>query len=201
MPVLRQVIPAVTFFPASRRDFFLFHFPLDIIGSEWMSNYPATRSPSSKHYRAHAAAAAVHFKFDKFDSYSEINSLRLRLGGPHARGLVAWARLGLQLSGRRRRASGFKYKAAVKFDHPLVLPARLCGAAEGNHAHCYIRKVCSLLLVRAEYIGRAPGRGPEGMGNCPSCTAASAAALLAHWQGQPECVMGRTGKLAGVTCY
>ena len=169
MPVLRQVIPAVTFFPASRRDFFLFHFPLDIIGSEWMSNYPATRSPSSKHYRADAAAAAVHFKFDKFDSYSEINSLRLRLGGPHARGLVAWARLGLQLSGRRRRASGFKYKAAVKFDHPVVLPARLCGASEGNHAHCYIGKVCSLFMIaRASRIYRPrPRARPRGHGELP----------------------------------
>ena len=52
---------------------------------------------------------------------------------------------------------------------PLVLPARLCGAAAGNRSHRYIGKVCCLLLVRAEYIGRAPGRGPEGTGNCSSC--------------------------------
>ena len=32
--------------------------------------------------------------------------------------------------------------------HPLVLPARLCGAAAGNCAHRYIGKVCWLLLVR-----------------------------------------------------
>ena len=51
----------------------------------------------------------------------------------------------------------------------LVLPARLCAAAAGNYAHCYIGKICCLLLVRAEYIGRAPGRGPEGTGNCSSC--------------------------------
>ena len=111
MPVLRQADPAVTFFPASRRDFFLFHFPLDIIGSEWMSNYPATRSPSSKHYRADAAAAAVHFKFDKFDSYSEINSLRLRTTCARVGGLgeagpaavrEATARLRLQVQGGRK---------------------------------------------------------------------------------------------------
>ena len=53
--------------------------------------------------------------------------------------------------------------------NPLVLPARLCGAAAGNRSHRYIGKVCSLLLVRADYIGRAPGRGPEGTGNCSSC--------------------------------
>ena len=54
---------------------------------------------------------------------------------------------------------------------PLVLPARLCGAAAGNCSHSYIGKVCSLFLVRAEYIGRAPGRGPawEGTGYCSSC--------------------------------
>ena len=57
--------------------------------------------------------------------------------------------------------------ASVKFEQ--VLPAPLCGAAAGNHAHCCIGKVCCLLLVRANYIGRAPGRGPEGMGNCSSC--------------------------------
>ena len=51
----------------------------------------------------------------------------------------------------------------------LVLPARLSGAAAGNCAHSNIGKVCSLLLVRADYIGRAPGRGPEGTGNCSSC--------------------------------
>ena len=31
------------------------------------------------------------------------------------------------------------------------------------------RKVCCLSLVRAEFIGRAPGRGPEGTRNCSSC--------------------------------
>ena len=56
---------------------------------------------------------------------------------------------------------------------PLVLPARLYGAAAGNRSHRYIGKVCCLLLVRAEYIGRAPGRGPEGTGNCSSCYADS----------------------------
>ena len=59
------------------------------------------------------------------------------------------------------------------FYYPLVLATRLCGAAAGNHAHRYIGKVCCLLLMRAEYIGRAPGRGPEGTvtGNCSSCYA------------------------------
>ena len=42
--------------------------------------------------------------------------------------------------------------------NPLVLPARLCGAAAGNRAHRYIGKVCCLLLVRADYIGRSPSR-------------------------------------------
>ena len=42
-------------------------------------------------------------------------------------------------------------------------------AAAGNCAHCYIGMVCCLLLVRADYIGRIPGRCPEGMGNCSSC--------------------------------
>ena len=50
--------------------------------------------------------------------------------------------------------------------NPLVLPARLCGAAAGNHGHCYNGKVCCLLLVRADYIRP---RGPEGTGNCSSC--------------------------------
>ena len=53
--------------------------------------------------------------------------------------------------------------------NPLVLPARLSGAAAGNFAHRYIGKVCCLLLVRAEYIGRTPGRCPEGTVNCSSC--------------------------------
>ena len=44
-----------------------------------------------------------------------------------------------------------------------------CGAAAGNHAHCYIGKVCCLLLVRAEDIRPRPGRGPEGTGHCSSC--------------------------------
>ena len=54
---------------------------------------------------------------------------------------------------------------------PLVLPVRLCGAAAGNCAHRYLGKVtvCCLLLVQADYIGRAPGRVPEGTGNCSSC--------------------------------
>ena len=55
--------------------------------------------------------------------------------------------------------------------NPLVLPALQSGAAAGNRAHRYIGKFCCLLLVRADYIGRAPGggRGPEGTGNCSSC--------------------------------
>ena len=46
--------------------------------------------------------------------------------------------------------------------NPLVLPARLCGAAAGNRAHCYIGKVCSLLLVRADYIRPRPRARPRG---------------------------------------
>ena len=41
-------------------------------------------------------------------------------------------------------------------------------SAAGNRCHLYIGKVCCLLLVRADYIS-APGRAPEGTGNCPSC--------------------------------
>ena len=39
----------------------------------------------------------------------------------------------------------------------------------GNHRHHYIGKVCCSLLVRADYIGRAPWRCPEGTENCSSC--------------------------------
>ena len=53
----------------------------------------------------------------------------------------------------------------------LVLPARLCSAAAGNCSHRYIGKVCCLLLVRADCIGRAPGRGLEDTGKCSSCYA------------------------------
>ena len=47
-------------------------------------------------------------------------------------------------------------------------------AAAGNHAHCYIGKVCCLLLVRADYIRPRPrarrrGHGENNRGNCSSC--------------------------------
>ena len=48
------------------------------------------------------------------------------------------------------------------------------GKNKGNCAHHYIGKICFLLLVRADYIGRARARGPEGMGNCSSCYEAQA---------------------------
>ena len=67
--------------------------------------------------------------------------------------------------------------------NPLVLPARLCGAAAGNRSHRYIGKVSCLLLVRA---GRAPGRGPEGTGNCSSC----------YGDGQSGCMKGRAKRRA-----
>ena len=52
-------------------------------------------------------------------------------------------------------------------------------------AHRYIGKVCCLLLVRAEYIGRAPGRGPEGTGNSSSCYAAQMIASPEAQAGAP----------------
>ena len=69
---------------------------------------------------------------------------------------------------------------------PLVLPARLCGAAAGNRAHRYIGKifffgkVCCLSLVRADYIWRAPWRGPEDTGNCSSCYVLHINVMLAY---------------------
>ena len=60
----------------------------------------------------------------------------------------------------------------------LVLPALLSGAAAGNRAHRYIGNFCCLLLVQADYIVRAPGRGPEGTGNCSSCYEYSALILI-----------------------
>ena len=74
----------------------------------------------------------------------------------------------------------------------LVLPARLCGAAAGNRSHRYIGKVCCLLLVRAEYMGRAPGRGPEGTGNCTLRVTARFKLFVsgrakAGWPGQLGC--------------
>ena len=48
-------------------------------------------------------------------------------------------RPGLQMSGGKREMS----------------------AAAGNSAHAYIGKACCLLLLRADYIGPCPGRGPE----------------------------------------
>ena len=74
----------------------------------------------------------------------------------------------------------------------LVLPARLCGAAAGNRSHRYIGKVCCLLLVRAEYMGRAPGRGPEGTGNCTLRVTARfklcvSGRAKAGWPGQLGC--------------
>ena len=44
----------------------------------------------------------------------------------------------------------------------------MCGAPARNCAHRYIGKVFCLLLVQADYIGRAPGRGQEGTGDCSS---------------------------------
>ena len=40
----------------------------------------------------------------------------------------------------------------------------LCGAAAGNSSHRYIGKVCSLLLVRADYIRPRPRARPRGHG-------------------------------------
>ena len=58
------------------------------------------------------------------------------------------------------------HRDTVKFvqflTNPFVLPARLCGAAAGNCDHRYIGKVCSLLLVRADYIERRPRARPTG---------------------------------------
>ena len=60
-------------------------------------------------------------------------------------------------------------RSLARHRDPLVLPARRSGPAAENSAHRYIGKVCCLLLVRADYIGRAPGRGPECTGICSSC--------------------------------
>ena len=48
--------------------------------------------------------------------------------------------------------------------NPLVLPARLSGAAAGNFAHRYIGKVCCLLLVRPDYIRPRPRARPRRHG-------------------------------------
>ena len=53
-------------------------------------------------------------------------------------------------------------ESAKIWANPLVLPARLCGAAARNCAHHCIGKVCCLLLVQADYIRpRARPRGHE----------------------------------------
>ena len=52
----------------------------------------------------------------------------------------------------------------------FVLPARRCGAAAGNHAHCYIGKVCCLLLVRADYQAAPPGAAQKARGIAQALT-------------------------------
>ena len=49
--------------------------------------------------------------------------------------------------------------------NPLVLPARLSGAAAGNCAQRNIGKACCLLLVQADYIGPLPRARPRGHGD------------------------------------
>ena len=58
--------------------------------------------------------------------------------------------------GRARGSSQYNLLSLAIKNKP-VLPALLCGASAGNCSHCYIGKVCCLLLVQADYIGSAPG--------------------------------------------
>ena len=44
------------------------------------------------------------------------------------------------------------------------------GAAVGNHAHCYIGKVCCLLLVRADYIREALSMSPVRLYSHSRCS-------------------------------
>ena len=59
---------------------------------------------------------------------------------------------------------------ALKFDQiPLFDPRGGAAPLRGIAPIATLERFVSLLLVRADYICRAPGRGPEGKGNCSSC--------------------------------
>ena len=100
--------------------------------------------------------------------------------------------LSLQVTGSPLRTSPKTRHCASK---------QLSGAAAaGNCAHRYIGKVCCLLLVRADYIGRAPGRGPEGMGKFRGI--AQGVITVTHTQPEagrltstPSCHAGRRRRL------
>ena len=55
--------------------------------------------------------------------------------------------------------------------NPLVLPARLCGDAAGNSAHCYIGKVCCYCSSELIISGSVPGaaQGARGIAQAVTC--------------------------------
>ena len=82
----------------------------------------------------------------------------------HWKGLlfIAHGRADYVQVGSRPRARPRGHWALLKSN----LPALLCRAAAGNCAHCYIGKICCLLLVQADYIGpgSAPGVAQRALG-------------------------------------
>ena len=54
--------------------------------------------------------------------------------------------------------------AIQNLNKSLCLPAGLSGAAAGKCAHCYVKRVCCLSLVIADYIGPRPRALPRRHG-------------------------------------
>ena len=93
-------------------------------------------------------------------SYHSQGSSSTQGAGPERRGRRSHVTWPLPLP---RSDSECQWPAEPRLGESKTQPGRW------NCAHRYLGEVCCLLLVRADFIGRAPGRGPESTGHCSSC--------------------------------
>ena len=114
-----------------------------------------SRTLTARHFMRVLTSRSTMIAYESAMQKSDTLRVSLALGcrrrwlprPPSARGAAATARV-----------------TGISAANPLVLPARLCGAAAGNRSHRYIGKVCCLLLVRADYIRPRPRARPRGHG-------------------------------------